>query len=507
MRSGLFAASFTAVLALGFGLAQASPPTKHDDKLEKKLKDLRAAYADKLDPIIELCVTKNQKTRALELLETAERLGPTKKREALRAKVEAASDSPPQEKDTKEIAQKLKSAGDPHANKLLEVAGECFKLHQVSKALDLVHEAVGVSPDNKRARGLAGFEEIEVEKKKTWVTHWEAAQRKAGFVPFVNKDGKGEGWIPAKDKANWDAGKRFFDGRWVSEEEEAKERRSHDSHWFEVESEHFLIKTPTSRADAWELAQLLEEFQSAFFKTFIAFYGVDKGVELVFNVEPLKKKHLVMFYPDKKAYDLHVKTHHEGTQLLYDSAGFYSADYGCEPGSHFYLTERTQDVLETTYHEVTHQLFAETCSERGASVRSKGNNWVVEGIATYIETWAKDSRGEWVPGKNTGHFRMKDAQRVLAKTADWKLAPFLAIDHDAFHKGGARSENYSLSCAMAYFLMHGQDGRYHDDFVKFIAAYYDGKVTEKSLFEALGVDEATLEKQFKEFMSKLPSAN
>ena len=53
-----------------------------------------------------------------------------------------------------------------------------------------------------------------------------------------------------------------------------------------------------------------------------------------------------------------IKAEHGNESLLRESAGFYTgAGDRC---SHFYWTADQEDVLATLYHEVTHQLFAET---------------------------------------------------------------------------------------------------------------------------------------------------
>ena len=92
---------------------------------------------------------------------------------------------------------------------------------------------------------------------------------------------------------------------------------------------------------------------------------------------------------------------------------------------------------------------------------------------------------------------------------DWKLGGFLPIEHDDFHKEPGRGLNYAMSQALCHFLMHYDDERYKEDFVKFIAAYYGGKARENSLYEFIQIEgpEAkrgeALEKQFREYMAKL----
>ena len=67
---------------------------------------------------------------------------------------------------------------------------------------------------------------------------------------------------------------------------------------------------------------------------------------------------------------------------------------------------------EIFYHEVTHQLFAESKeNNRGGS---SGNSWIVEGIASYIETWVKKN-GQWIPGGDTKIGMLDYAKKFLKK--------------------------------------------------------------------------------------------
>lgn len=393
----------------------------------------------------------------------------------------------------KAYAAKIEDTNEKNAKRLFDLAASCMKLGLFTRAYDLVTAVLAADPDHKRARDILGW--AWDAGSKTWISKWEASMRKTHFLTE-------EGWVKKADKKKWDGGLREYLGKWVSKEEEARIRTRNEFNPFKVETEHFDVGTNLGRKQALEFALLLEDFYREFFRFYVGFYDQEAGAKLLFNQARLKSKHRVKVFPSRAEYETFVKLKYASDKLLMESAGFWS---GGDRMSYFYGTEDREDTLSTLYHEVTHQLFGETKVESGSS---KGNNWVVEGIASYMETWEKVD-GKWIPGRKlTG--RLMSARSFLAANPDWKLAPFLALDNKDFHEAN-RGLNYELGAALSHFLMHADDGVYRERYVKFISAYYGGKVVESSLGAMISVEgvsgiQATIEaieKRLKEYMSRL----
>jgi hypothetical protein len=380
----------------------------------------------------------------------------------------------------------------------MALAKSCAKVGLYTRCYDLVGEVLDLDPDNAEARKIRGF----VKKDGRWVSKFEAQLMKDNVL-YKDKQGVIQGWVPKKDVKKWDEGLRPFAGGWLPEEQEIQKRQQNEYRGWSVESEHFEVKTGVSRAAAYEWGQFLEDYYDAFFRNFLNFFDVEDGAKLLFDVKPLKKKHIVICFQDRNRYLQHVKAEHGNERILLESAGFFGP-CGSIKCSHFYKTDDDESIM-TMLHECTHQLFDETKEER--SHGSQGNNWVVEGIASYIETWQKVG-GKWVPGRNTNHGRLQIAKQFLAQNPGWKLSDFLAIGNKEFHEQN-RGLNYCLAEALSHFLMHYDNERYREDFVRFIAIYYEGKARENSLYEHLQIPgpEAkraeVLEAQFKDYMSKL----
>lgn len=509
--AALAAAALLALALPGGAPALAADKGKRDLKAEEKLrKDTRRVshkHAGDLEPIIRWCVEKKLLKEAAENVETIERIAPDyKKLPELRelVKTTEAAAGAPAEADLKEYTRKINYARDSYASQLFKLAKDCARSGMFTRAYDLIGDVLDADPDHAQARKLRGY--VRVQGK--WETKY-AAKMLKDHVLYKDKNGVVQGWVPKKDVKKWDEGLRPFGGGWLPEEEEIRKCQMNEYRTWRVETEHFEVRTNVSRNAAWEFGLLLEDFYDQFFRTFLGFFDLEKGVELLFDTKPLKKRHVVLYLPSRNHYLQHVKAEHGNDELLLRSAGFYGPckSQGANT-SHFFRHDDMESVIETFYHETTHQLFAETKDDRGGG--SEGNNWVSEGIATYVETWGKDARGKWIPGMKKTHKQLVEAREFLANNKGWSLSDFLAIDNEAFHKDQVqRHYNYCVAGALSHFLMHYDDERYKEDFVKFIAVYYDGKAKANSLYDHLQIEgpeskrAETLERQFLDYMARL----
>ena len=375
------------------------------------------------------------------------------------------------EKARKYATKRREQIDQDQGKRLYKLASACMRFGLFTKTHDMLSSILEISPDDKKARTALGWRRDK--KSKEWVSKWEYDMRKKSFLTP-------EGWFPKKKKRDFDKGLRPYQGKWIPKEREKEVRMRSSLGAYSVDSEHFRIKTNMGREKAWEIAQLLEDFYGEFFRTFIGYYDQVAGAKLLFNTPDAKLKHTVILYPDRKKYLIDVKRSKGNDELLVHSAGFYSSG---DRVSRFYWSGNEENTLSTLYHEVGHQLFAETKdTARGGS---EGNNWVVEGIATYIESWIKKD-GRWIPGGNLDESSLVQAEAVLGAQEDWDLAGFAAIGHKEFHgeagtDSAHRGQNYAMAGALCHFFMHYDDEIYKEDFVRFLSDYYGGKVRKNSL--------------------------
>jgi hypothetical protein len=432
------------------------------------------SYLKELERVASWAASSGLKAEAEQTIASMKAISPAyAPSQKLKASVEGAK--PPEDeakrKDlTTSYAKKLEAAKEQNAKKLFSLATACMKLGLFTRAYDLIKDVIAADPDHKRARDILGYTWDSTDKK--WITKWEADMRKKSFVTE-------EGWVKKEDKKKWDQGLREYSGKWVPKEEEERIRKRNEYNPFFVETEHYRVETNLGRKQAFEFALLLEDYYDEFFRFFLGFYDQEAGTKLLFRQANLKKKHRVKMFPSQTEYLTFVKAEKGNQQLERESGGFYAEADRC---SYFFWSENREGTLSTLYHEVAHQLFAET---KDGSGNSTGNNWVVEGIATYLESWEK-VKDEWRPGSKFIR-EFQEAKSYLAADTGFKLAPFLAIDNDQFHKEN-RHRNYALSGALCHFLLHYDGGIYKEAFVSFLSAYYSGKVVDDSLGRAIPVE-------------------
>jgi hypothetical protein len=146
----------------------------------------------------------------------------------------------------------------------------------------------------------------------------------------------------------------------------------------------------------------------------------------------------------------------------------------------------------TVIHEATHQLFSESREHRHGD-GSRGNFWVLEGIACYMESFRE--AGDRIELGSWDTLRLKRARQRLPSFTS--IEELIALDRKDFERTDVVSV-YAQSACFAHFLMHYDGGRYRDALVKYLEEVYLGKADYQTLPSLIGVDYATLETQFRQ---------
>jgi len=453
-------------------------------------------YLDDIEKIASWAATNGLKEDAERLLATMVKVDPEypaiKKLQAAVAKVEPQDDAKKLADLKQTFSRRVDAVNEKHARRLFDLATNCMKVGLFTRAYHLVKSVLDFDPDHRRAREVLSY--AWDSTTRTWITKWEAEMKKKNVLTD-------EGWVKKEDKKKWDQGKREYEGKWIPKDEEERLRKRNNYNPFRVETEHFQVLTNLGRPRALEFGLRLEDFYRQFFEFFIGFYDQVAGAKLLFNQAKVKAKHKVFLFPSRVDYLDFVRAEKGNNELLVRSAGFWD---GADRCSYFYWTENPAETLNTLYHEVTHQLFGETKETSG---QSSGNTWIVEGIAVYMETWAKVD-GRWRPGYRIDAQEMGVARAVLSQNPDWSLARFVAQGHKEFHDPKVRGANYALAGALAHFFLHYDEEIYREHFILLLRDHYAGKLKGDSLEtyirpEGAAVPEALIEKQFKEYMGQL----
>ena len=319
-----------------------------------------------------------------------------------------------------------------------------------------------------------------------WVPHLDAGELPGGFTA----NGKPRNWLPAAEAdalhADW-------------------------SHAWKIDTApHFAVEANVPLAEAVAFAKRLEGFHELFLSEFADLIGAD-NLPLARRFEnksqqpvATAKKYAVAYFATKGEYVAFLHDHFGLDEQV--SLGYYmplkvARKARADPRSYFYKDDANAIASHATlYHEASHQILFETAGQTKYDT-NRTNYWIWEGLGTYFETVEPQEDGTILVGGLVGP-RIEQARLRVARGEYVPLAEFTAMSEDKFRddQDEAVYRNYAQAMALAVFLLHGEEGRYREAFLDYVASAYRGKVKASSLAERLGVPFPTLDKQFKAYL-------
>ena len=133
---------------------------------------------------------------------------------------------------------------------------------------------------------------------------------------------------------------------------------------------------------------------------------------------------------------------------------FMSTDIGLKGWS-------VDTMLHTAAHESTHGL-----DDLGAGLDLNAMpTWIGEGRAIYAQ-YSLVGR-QFLPGAVNVPGTDGRGAEVEKAYKDASLTALISMDHRTFMQNAVA--NYAVSWSFAHFLLHGDDGKYHDRFMKFVS--------------------------------------
>ncbi|QDU41875.1 hypothetical protein Mal52_03290 [Symmachiella dynata] len=396
----------------------------------------------------------------------------------------------------------LRHLQQEQAIQLYQLAQRVIEIGEVRFAYQLIQEAVRQDPDNKSVRSFLGYERSGDE----WTTPFLARMRQKHYVNTEKF-----GWLPRDHVKRYEKGDRYFRsgrgsvGRWVSAAQEAELRRSFKNAW-EVESEHYLIKTNHSLERGVELSRQLEQFYRVFFQTFSGFLTTqDQRSSLAKGRRRSTKNQFeIHYFSNKEDY---VEALRPRVPEISITTGLYLTDTGI---AYFYhQPEMDEDpegpATRTIFHEATHQLFAETRKTRRKSlmVGEHAHFWIIEGIACYMESFAK--KGDRYELGDPMYQRFRAARyRYLEDDYYIPLGRFASQGANEIQHSIEIRKLYSQASGLTHFFMHYKDGKYRDALIEHLSQLYSTnlRVRERpaTLPQLIGTDYKTLDEQYGEYM-------
>jgi hypothetical protein len=378
-----------------------------------------------------------------------------------------------------------------YARELFELAEAAFHTGDVSACYELLREIIEHDPDQGAVRALLG----QTRYRDQWVSQYAAAKLRAGHVwdPLF-------GWVPRAHLSKLQSGERLWKGQWLPADEVDKYRQDWANAW-EIETEHYQVRTNTSLERGVAFADKLQKLHAAFFRLFAGFFTPRDQIAVLFDAPSRRtalgkidkprrpeRRFRVNFYRTREQYldalRPHVKT---GLDI---STGMYLTNTRT---AYFFVHDQMDE--STVIHEATHQLFSET-REHTQGIGSRGNHWVIEGIACYMESF-RDC-GDHVELGSWDTPRLKvGRQRIIEQNQYLPLDKLVQLEMQHFDNP-AVYVLYSQSACLCRFFMQHERGRYRDGFVKYLEQVYSGKADHETLAELLGTDYAQLDRQFRQ---------
>lgn len=356
-------------------------------------------------------------------------------------------------------------------------ASEAYRL----TFLSLHHEA-GFTP----ARKLLGY----VPYQETWRTPFAAKQLAAGKVWNSQF-----GWLPEADVARYEQGERYFRGRWMPVETEAKLRLTINQGW-RVETDHYTVLTNDSLQTGVALAQRLEQIRAVWWQLFAGFVLDSAELQQRFSGTPARvrpnKQHKVIVFRNKAEYAAALEREQPniaGTLGIYfdkqRTAYFFSGD---------------EQHTGTLWHEAAHQLFTESATS-ARDVGRKHNFWAIEGVACYFESAAPNWDEGYVAMGGPDAGRLPAArQRLLQDNFYVPLAELVTLSMADVQANPNIAKLYSQFAGLATFFMQADDGQYREPFVAYLRAVYDGRADETTLSRLMNKSYAELDQAYRQWL-------
>jgi hypothetical protein len=389
----------------------------------------------------------------------------------------------------------LRSQQQAYAKELYALSRQALTAGHVSFALDLIREILRHDSDHVQARKILGY----VRSGDEWVSAFEARMAKARKV-WTDEFG----WLPKDHVQHYEKGERYYKRRWMPAAEEAALRRDFVNAW-EIQTEHYLVKTNHSLERGVDLAKKLEAFHGLFFQMMAGFFNSAAEVQQLFDRGNARtaalQPNVVHFYRTREEYIEVLKK--ETNQPIEITKGIY---FPRSRIAYFFFDPESEDD-STLYHEATHQLLTGSRPMTG-EIGIKSDFWIIEGIACYMESFRRE--GDRFSVGEPGNQRLQ-AARVHFVNENYyvPLREFTRMGMAAFQSAKEIRKNYSQGAALTHFFMHYDDGRYREALIEHLSQIYSPTKAVREhpdpLEELTGVEDEELDRQYAEYVRGLVS--
>lgn len=352
----------------------------------------------------------------------------------------------------------------------------------------LIREAAYYDSDHEHVRRLLGFDRLGDE----WLTPYTASQRRKKLT-WTDR----YGWLPVVHLKRYENGERYFRGRWYSAERAEAVRSDFRNAW-EVETDHYRVKTNVSLEKGVEMANRLEEFNDWFRGSFPTFFNTPEQLRRAFaGTRKKRSPYVVHFYRTHQEYVDRLKAKNPQIGI---TNGIYMPD---ERVAHFY-DDRNADIQSTLFHEATHQILFEMYPD-SRRIAEQEHFWIIEGFACYMESFRKTEDGFSIG--DPSYVRFDAANYRLVKDNYYvPLAQFAAMGKLPFQTHPQIRKNYSQASGLTHFFLHYDDSLYRDALIRHVAALYRPVrpgTRVAGLDQLIGIPAERIDGQYREYIRAL----
>lgn len=375
------------------------------------------------------------------------------------------------------------------ASKLFDLARRAAVARRASLALDLALRTAREDPDHAGVRRLMGYQKYQGR----WCTPFGVRKLRSGQVWHERF-----GWLPKSRVHRYEQGQRYYKGRWISAEEDARLHRDIRSGW-DIETEHYTIRTNHSIAAGVKLGVQLERLYHVWQQLFVRYYATESQVIALFDGRSRSratkaKRFHVVFFRDREDYNRSLRPSMPNIGM---SIGVYRDVTG---RAYFFAGEGYEQ--RTLHHEATHQLFHES-RPVARDVAQKANFWIIEGIAMFMESFREED-GYCTLGGFDDERMVAARYRLLHDDFYVPLSEFCGYGMQRLQTDRRIATLYSQAAGLTHFLVFYEGGRYRDALIGYLSAVYSGRADSSTLARLTGVPYATLDRQYREFMERGP---
>jgi hypothetical protein len=387
---------------------------------------------------------------------------------------------------TMEWRKKFVELRTARAKELFHQAQRCQR-PELSLAVELAGGALREDPDNAGVRKVFGYDRTD----GSWHTAFTLAKQKANQVWDDQF-----GWLPQARVARYQAGERYYRGRWISAEQDARLHAKIDTGW-ELATEHFSVITNHSLEAAARFGRKLEQLYVAWLQV-CGSYALSSLDELSSERQP-RRRHEVMVFRNRAEY---LQALRGEVPENVTTSGIYISR---RRTAYFYVPESpdaARPAFDDTvlFHEAVHQLFSEASRAIDAP-GEKRNFWLIEGIACYFESLTQRDGYLTVGGTDAERFRAA-RYRLLNDQFYVPLEELSKMDRLSLQRHARIAQLYSQSAGLTHFLIHSEHGRRRQGLIETLKAVYSGRDNATALSEAVGQDYSKLDEAYRQFMQR-----